>query len=44
MEKWYLPGVKLEYLRYVAYSDKFLEERFWREYILVGKKFPTEHL
>ena len=41
------PRVKLEELRYVVYSDKFLEERFWqvlRGFIFVRKKFLNKHL
>ena len=47
MEKSFFPRVKLEELRYVVYSDKFLEERFWhvfRGFTRVRKKFPNERL
>ena len=40
-------GVKLEELRYVVYSDKFLEERFRHVlpgFIFVRRKFLNEHL
>ena len=41
------PRIKLEELRHVVYSDKFLEERFWhvlRGFMFVRKKFRNKHL